>query len=119
MQPLLAWLPTIVAVITAAVALGGSRTKLDTIETLLREVRSEGKDLAAKVQETLTAKAVTSLAIDQLRAQTAALDAECARLSAELSALRTHETEARHKLRDEMQSHLTRLETRIDARPHP
>lgn len=108
MNALLPWLPTIVAVITAAVALGGSRTKLDTIEALLREVRSEGKELLRQVGDALKGVAVHDERMEAFEARIRALEAAQIR-----------ETDLRHKDRDSINSAIAHLEARIDARPHP
>ena len=108
MSALLPWLPTIVAVITAAVALGGSRTKLDTIEALLREVRSEGKELLRQVGDALKGVAVHDERMEAHEARIRALEAALIR-----------ETDLRHKDKDAFNAALAHLEARIDARPHP
>lgn len=105
MPTILPWLPTIVAVITAALALGGAKSELTAIRADLAETRAEYKALVVHVQETLTAKAVTQLHLETLRADVEALKAS-----------RLADTEVRHRLRDEVLAQIARVEARIDTR---
>ena len=136
MGALLPWLPTIVAMITAALALGGSRNKLDTIETLIKEVRGESKDLAARVHEVLTAKAVTAAELAALRSDHASLRAECERrrdevaalsselhamadrLRSEIATMAATERDLRHKLAESVNATIRELELSLRDR-HP
>ena len=90
MPLLIQWLPTIVAVITAALALGGANSQLREISADLAETRAEYKALALHVQDVLTAKAITALHVDTIRA---------AILS--LQVAREEDTKARHQMREE------------------
>lgn len=109
MTGLFAWLPTLVAVITAALALGGARSRLDAITEALSETRAEYKALGALVQEVLTARAVTALHVETLRASVASLEAA-----------REVDREVRHALRAEVFGQIARLEARLEElrRPH-
>lgn len=102
MNTILPWLPTLIAALTAALALGGSRAKLDAIEGLLKDVRSEGAELAKSVHEVLTAKAVTAAELAALRAENASLRTENDRRREEVTALGAELRATVEKIRGEL-----------------
>lgn len=109
MQPLTTYLPTIIALLGVAAAWGASQGKLTNIEQVLAKMQAGTEKLTERVQEALTAKAVTAQQLDTLTADVKRLDGS---LAAGLAA----DMKARHDLREELHAMLREMERRMEER---
>lgn len=135
MQGLMPWLPTIVTLLTAALALGGSKNQLTTIADTLKDLKVETSKLGAQVQETITAKVVTGVQMDAISTRLNEIVAKCALQEGHIAELRdvlartrtdvfetlresdAEQTRLRHSLRDEINAVLARCNLSPTPRP--